>query len=457
MLGRRGVIGWLLALTLATGSLRGEDAIWKAGVASVKVTPEGPMWMAGYASRTKPSEGVAQDLFAKALAIEDAQGHKLVFVTLDLISVPGPLRKRIDEQIQKQHGLAPSSLLMNCSHTHCGPEIRVTNATLEDLDTERRALSVKYVESLQGNILNAISTALSKLEPAKLSYQHARAGFAMNRRTPTPKGYSNFPNPEGPVDHDVPVLRVDSTDGKLRAVLFGYACHNTTLGFFQFCGDYAGYAQEYFEADHPGVTALFLMGCGGDQNPYPRGTIELARMHGRSLATSIDAALQTTPRPLTGSLSSKLDTADLTYDTPPTREELETRAKSTDKYDQTYAQRLLKQLDQQGRLLEKYPAPVQVVRLGNEVTLVALPGETVVDYSLRLKRELTRKDGPAVWVAGYSNDVFAYVPSRRVLEEGGYEAVGAMRYMTTVLQPGAFTADVEERLIAKVHELLKAP
>jgi hypothetical protein len=457
MLGRRGVIGWLLVLTLATGSLRGEDAIWKVGVASVKVTPEGPMWMAGYASRTKPSEGVAQDLFAKALAIEDAQGHKLVFVTLDLISVPGPLRKAIDEQIQKRHGLTPSSLLMNCSHTHCGPEIRVTNATLEDLDAERRALSMKYVESLQGNILNAISTALSKLEPAKLSYQHARAGFAMNRRTPTPKGYSNFPNPEGPVDHDVPVLRVDSTDGKLRAVLFGYACHNTTLGFFQFCGDYAGYAQEYFEADHPGVTALFLMGCGGDQNPYPRGTIELARMHGRSLATSIDAALQTTPRPLTGTLSSKLDTADLTYDTPPTRAELETRSKSTDKYDQTYAQRLLKQLDQQGRLLEKYPAPVQVVRLGNEVTLVALPGETVVDYSLRLKRELTRKDGPAVWVAGYSNDVFAYVPSRRVLEEGGYEAVGAMRYMTTVLQPGAFTADVEERLIAKVHELLKAP
>lgn len=457
MLGRRGVIGWLLVLTLATGSLRGEDAIWKVGVASVKVTPEGPMWMAGYASRTKPSEGVAQDLFAKALAIEDAQGHKLVFVTLDLISVPGPLRKAIDEQIQKRHGLTPSSLLMNCSHTHCGPEIRVTNATLEDLDAERRALSMKYVESLQGNILNAISTALSKLEPAKLSYQHARAGFAMNRRTPTPKGYSNFPNPEGPVDHDVPVLRVDSTDGKLRAVLFGYACHNTTLGFFQFCGDYAGYAQEYFEADHPGVTALFLMGCGGDQNPYPRGTIELARMHGRSLATSIDAALQTTPQPLTGTLSSKLDTADLTYDTPPTRAELETRSKSTDKYDQTYAQRLLKQLDQQGRLLEKYPAPVQVVRLGNEVTLVALPGETVVDYSLRLKRELTRKDGPAVWVAGYSNDVFAYVPSRRVLEEGGYEAVGAMRYMTTVLQPGAFTADVEERLIAKVHELLKAP
>ncbi len=454
---KRCVVLWLCCVGMLVADLAcAEDAVWKAGVASVKVTPEGPMWMAGYASRTKPSEGVAQDLFAKALALQDAQGQKFVFVTLDLISVPGPLRQKIDEQLQKTQTLKPANLLMNCSHTHCGPEIRVTNATLQELDAERRQLSVKYVDDLQAKILQVIDTALKGLEPAKLSYQHARAGFAMNRRTPTPKGYANFPNPEGPVDHDVPVLRVDGADGKLRAVLFGYACHNTTLGFYQFCGDYAGYAQEYFEADHPGVVALFLMGCGGDQNPYPRGTIELARMHGRTLATSIDAALQTTPRPLTGGLSSQLDTVDLTYDTPPTREELQTRAKSTDKYDQAYAERLLKQFDAEGRLLEKYAAPVQVVRLGNEITLVALPGETVVDYSLRLKRELSVKDGPAVWVAGYSNDVFAYVPSRRVLEEGGYEAVGAMRYMTTVLQPGAFTLDVEERLVGKVHALLKA-
>ncbi|MDG1894243.1 MAG: hypothetical protein P8J37_04970, partial [Fuerstiella sp.] len=94
-------------------------------------------------------------------------------------------------------------------------------------------------------------------------------------------------------------------------------------------------------------------------------------------------------------------------------------------------------------------------RFGEDLTLIALPGETVVDYSLRLKNELSTGDGsgPSVWVAGYSNDVFAYVPSRRVLLEGGYEAGGAMRYMTTVLQHGPFTPTVEERIVSKVHEL----
>jgi hypothetical protein len=72
----------------------------------------------------------------------------------------------------------------------------------------------------------------------------------------------------------------------------------------------------------------------------------------------------------------------------------------------------------------------------------------VVDYSLRLKSELP---GRAVWVAGYSNDVFGYIPSVRVLREGGYEAGDAMRYTDL---PGPFAPSVEERIIAKVHELV---
>lgn len=447
------LLAWSVCLFVAGQSLAAEPS-WKAGAAAIKVTPEGPMWMAGYAGRNKPSEGVAQDLFAKSLALEDAEGRRFVIVTLDLISVPGPLRKWVEEQAKVKYGLDPQSLLMNCSHTHCGPEIRVTSATLEELDAERRATSFKYVESLKANIVTVIGQALNQLAPSKLNYLRARAGFAMNRRTPNPTGYSNHPNPDGPVDHDVPVLSVADSEGKLKAVLFGYACHNTTIGFYQLCGDYAGYAQEYFEADHPGVVALFALGCGGDQNPYPRGTIELARLHGRTLATAIEAALQTRPRPITGRLRSALEYSELSYATPPTQAELETRVNSKDVWEQRYAERLLKQLKEQGRLLERYPAPVQVAQIGNEVTLISLPGETVVDYSLRLKRELGQVLPSAVWVTGYSNDVFAYIPSRRVLEEGGYEAGGAMRYMTTVIQPGPFSPDVEERLIAKVHSLI---
>jgi len=427
---------------------------WKAGVSSVKITPEGPAWMAGYASRNKPSDGVEHDLFAKSLVIQDAAGETLVMVTLDLISVPGPLRAHIEDKLKQSHGLKPENLLMNCSHTHSGPEIRTTDPALDGLDPERREKAVAYVESLQTRILSSIDAAFIKLAPASISFQKARAGFAMNRRLPSDTGYKNSPNPEGRVDHAVPLLRVENAEGSITAVVFGYACHNTTLGFYQMNGDYAGYAQHYLEEAHPGMVAMFMMGCGGDQNPYPRRTLELAKQHGRTLATAVEAGLETPKRAITGSLKMAFATAELEYAEAPTKDELLEQAQSTNKYDQRYAERLLKELDE-GTLITSYPAPVQVVRFGDAVLFVALPGETVVDYSLRIKRENRKQGGPDVWVAGYSNDVFAYIPSLRILLEGGYEAGGAMRYMTTVVQPGAFAPNVEDLLMGRVNELIK--
>jgi sugar lactone lactonase YvrE/predicted amidohydrolase len=455
----RTILGAVTCGFLLTGSsLRTQDALadelprneeWKAGVASVRITPDESMWMAGYASRNKPSEGTARDLFAKALAIEDTAGTRLVIVTLDLIGVPRALRDTVAAQAETQYRLPPKSLLINASHTHCGPELRASKASLYGLDDERVRQATEYLQGLERKLVSLIGNAIERLAPAKLGYSHARCGFAMNRRLPTANGYQNSPYPEGPVDHDVPVLRVEDPDGKLRAVLFGYACHNTTLSFYEFCGDYAGYAQEYIEAEHPGATALFMLGCGGDQNPYPRGKLEQAQQHGRSLANAVEAALLPKPRPVGGPLRLALDEVELQFAPPPTREELDQLKESKDAVDRRRAERLLDELDRNGKIRDTYSYPIQAVRIGDDLLLVALAGETVVDFSLRLKRELA---GPAaVWIAGYSNDVFGYVPSLRVLREGGYEGGGAMRFSSL---PGPFAESVEERIIGKVHELV---
>jgi hypothetical protein len=217
------------------------------------------------------------------------------------------------------------------------------------------------------------------------------------------------------------------------------------MGDYKFRGDYAGYAQEYLEQAHPGVTAMFAIGCGGDQNPYPRSTEERVRIHGRTLATAVEAALDTVPRPLAGPLSAALEDATLEFPPPPSREELLRTAAAKKRPYAEHAQRLLKECAENGKIRSTYPCPVQVIRFGHDLTLVALGGEAVVDYSLRLKRELA---GPAVWVAGYSNDVFGYLPSLRVLKEGGYEALwGSL--------PGAFSPSVEDRVVAKAIELAR--
>ncbi|NDD40155.1 MAG: hypothetical protein EB082_17395, partial [Verrucomicrobia bacterium] len=394
------------------------------------------------------SQGKTLDLFAKVLALEDEQGGRMVFVTLDLIGVPRTLRKSLEARVQKAWQLPPGGLLLNASHTHSGPEFRFGRAPADDGDFKPSSLGDNYGRDLEEKLFQLIGTALETRAPARLAYSFARAGFAMNRRLPTKTGYANSPYPEGPVDQSVPVLRVEGADGKLRAVLFGYACHNTTLALYQFSGDYAGYAQHYFEADRPGAVALFMLGCGGDQNPYPRGTVELAQKHGRSLATAVEAALATTLKAVNGPLRSAYAEIPIDYAPAPPREEFKARLDSKDKYEASHAKRMLERLDKGEKLPTQYPYPVQVVQFGNVLTVVALGGETVVDYSLRLKQELAC---PAVWVAGYSNDVMAYIPSLRIAKEGGYEGGGAMRFSVT--HPGPWAESTEERIVSKVLEL----
>ncbi|MHC4740949.1 MAG: neutral/alkaline non-lysosomal ceramidase N-terminal domain-containing protein [Planctomycetota bacterium] len=429
----------------------------KAGVASTIITPDKPMWMSGFAARTKPSEGKIHDLRAKALAIEDAGGARVVILTVDLLGTSRAMRDWIEKEVGKRYKLPPEALFINSSHTHCGPVIRETRYsiygnTLYGLSPEELKESREYADNLQEKLVVLVGEAIKGLAPAKLSYSHARAGFAMNRRSKTEGNYRIQPNPEGPVDHDVPVLRVESPDGKLRAVLFGYACHPTTLSFYKFCGDYPGFAQEYIEQAHPGTTAMFMVGCAGDQNPYPRGgprTLEYCKQHGRALANGVEAALIPRARPVTGPIRAALDEVTLEFAEPPSRKQLEEKIKSKNKYERRHAQTLLKELDETGEITSTYPYLIQVIDFGDDLTIIGMAGEVVVDYSLRIKAEVT---GRPVWVAGYCNDVFGYLPSVRILKEGGYEGGGAMLYTPL---PGPFTPSVEKLVMDKVHELVK--
>ena len=394
-------------------------ANWKAGTATVKVTPQKFLWMAGYAARKKPAEGKVQDLFAKALALQDEQGNKLVFVTLDLIGVPQAVRHAVAERAEKEFKLPQANLVMNASHTHSGPSMRTTPLTDADKDNPKAKDAWDYTQKLQKDIGDIIGKALADMQPARLTWNKARCGFAMNRRRdytlpPDHPNANKAPNPNGPVDHEVPALRVEAPDGTLKATLFGYACHNTSLGFYNWCGDYAGFAQEYLQEHRPGFTALFLMGCGGDQNPYPRRTdvvpgvtdLELSMQHGRSLSNAVEVALMANPRPVAGPIRAAYEEIKLSY---------------------------------ASKKREDHDYPVQVIKIGNDLTFITLGSEVVVDYSLRFKREFAGDAG--VWVAGYSNDYTGYMPSLRVLKEGGYEAAAG------------WADDVEDRIAKKVHEL----
>ncbi len=427
-----------------------EAATWKAGVAALVITPAEPMWLAGYAARTKPAEGKEHDLHVKALALEDPSGGKYVLLTTDLIGVPRSLGDVVAAAVRKKTGLPRERLMLTISHTHCGPVLRDNLSDMYLMSDAEAAKIGPYTDGLRDKMIDVIVRSLAALKPATLSVGKGTARFAVNRRKPTPKGVINAANPDGPVDHDVPVLRVES-DGKLLAVAFGYACHNTTMQYYRWSGDYAGFAQLELQKKHPGATALFWAGCGGDANPLPRSKIELCRKYGKELAEAVDAVLQDGLEPITGTLAARYATIALPFASVPDGARIAADLLSKNNAIRKRAEKFKKILDAGGKIDDHYRYyPVQVVALGDQVLWVALGGEVVVDYSRRLKKELAGKR--AVWVTGYANDVMAYIPSARVLKEGGYEADSSQVYYG---MPGQWSPAIEERIVAKVHDLVK--
>jgi hypothetical protein len=419
---------------------------WKVGLARVKITPGRPVFLAGYAGRNKPFTRVAADLHAKALALEDSSGRVAVLVTTDLLGLPASVAEPVCRRLAARTGLKREQILLSSSHTHTGPALSLDPKAHDGRAPGDAQRTVAYTRWLQDRLVEVAERALRKRERARLSWGSGVADFVMNRREFTPRGVILGVNPRGLADRTVPVLRIDGPGGKLRAVLFGAATHNTTLTqtCYEVCGDYAGFAQAHLEERHPGATALFLLGFAGDSNPYPRGSMALARRHGKALGAEVGRVLGTRLTPVRGPLRIAFARVDLPLKPPPGRAELAKRARRGG-LEGWNAKRMLEVLDRGKELPRHYTCPLTVWQFGNDLTLVALPGEVVVDYVVLLEKAL----GPGrLWLAAYCNDVFGYLPSARVLAEGGYETRGLYAGGIGVFDPRA-----QEVLVARVREL----
>ncbi|MBI5799534.1 MAG: neutral/alkaline non-lysosomal ceramidase N-terminal domain-containing protein [Verrucomicrobia bacterium] len=419
------------------------------GVAQVDITPDYPVRLNGYGGRRAESEGIVQRIRAKALAIGDVTEKPAVLITVDNCGVPEWIRTELVRRLAWR-GVISERLAICSSHTHSAPMLNGVLPTIfgVPIPPEHQRNIDRYTGEFTDKLEQVALAALSDRQPASLAWSKGEVKFASNRRKPTPTGYQNAPNPAGPVDHELPLLRVTSPDGKLRAVLASYACHCTTTGFNKMHADWAGCAQLAIERAHPGVIALTAIGCGADQNPNPRGTYELADKHGQSLADEVARLLKEGKfTELNSPLSGVTKRIELPFDKLPTRAEWEAAAKKPGA-DGLRAQFALAKLDKGETIADRLPYLVQVWNFGPDLAMVFLPGEVVVDYGLRIKREF---DGTRVWVNSYANDVPCYIPSRRVWDEGGYEAAGAMVYYN---RPARFDGTQETRIMDAVQTLM---
>ncbi len=421
---------------------------WMAGVAKVDITPTEPMFLAGYASRTHESEGTLHKLWAKALVLQDAAGKRAVLITTDLLGMPKEMSGNIRQSLHTKFAFTKAQVLINSSHTHTGPVLHNALFDIYDLDEQQHKIIRSYSQNLETKIIDLVGKAIQNIQPVVLSSLNGVVRFQVNRRNNNEKELLSQEALKGPNDYAVPVIKVENKKGGLLAIAFGYACHPTVLDSYQWSGDYPGFAQLALEKNHPGAMALFFQGAGADQNPLPRRSVPLAEQYGKELAAAVERVLQEPMQELSPKLSVAYKEIPLAFDTPLPDTALQKMVAELRDYRQRWAKRMLDFMEKKEPFPTHYPYPVQVWKLGEQV-MASLGGELVIQYAIDIKK----RHGVNSFILGYSNDVMSYIPSEKVLGEGGYE--GAMVHWVYGL-PAKWATGIQEQILNTVDELMAA-
>ena len=379
-----------------------------------------------------------------------------MLVAVDNCAIGARITEEVAARLKAKVGLKRERFTVCATHTHCAPGLDSALPFIfgKPLPADQADRIARYTRELTDAIEKAALAALADRKPATLAWGQGKAGFAANRRVLKKGKWVGFGvNPNGPVDLSLPVLAAVDASGKVRAVLFGYACHCTTLGgeFNKICAEWAGYACDEVERQSPGAMALAIIGCGADANPEPRRNLEDARQHGAAAAAEVNRLLAAKSglTPLPGRIACKLRRLELPLEPPPGRAAIAERTRQPGAGG-FFARTLLERLDRGEPIPTSVPYVVQTWSFGDDMAIVFLAGEVVVDYALRLKWET---DANRLWVAAYSNDVPSYIPSRRILSEGGYEADSSLIYYG---HASRLSPEVEDLIVWTVHEVLPA-
>lgn len=423
-----------------------------AGAAMREITPDRPVWMDGYGARDRPSEGVYAPLSARALALRQGDATAVI-VSADVLNFDREQECRIRAKIAAATGVPVEGVVLCATHTHCGP--RVADIVMPG---ER---DMAYLEWVEAQLVAVAGEALARARPARVAFSRAHSAFGINRRLPDGAGGVRFhPNPEGVIDRDLDTYWVTGEDGAPLASLTVYGCHPTSRSGYLLGFDYPGFVRQAIEREWGGM-AVWATGCAGNVRPAflsAEGGFRVAEIAeieaaGEAIAAEALAGKARARAVETPSLRATAATAKLPIEAVPTREALEQMvadpAAAGGSTTREWARRLLARLEA-APLEPAVPFTVQTLRLDAHHALVFLAGEVVTEIGLRIKQAFPYQ---VVTTAAYANGVVGYVPSRSIHAQGGYEVRGAY---PLYVQPAAFTADVEEVILAEASRQLGA-
>lgn len=437
---------------------------WRAGVARINITPETSLWMAGFASRDHIATGTMHNLWAKALALEDKNKHRVVLITIDICSISKGIADRIRNRISKEEGIAKADIIVNCSQTLSSPVLDDDALfNIYPFDSVQGQLIKKYTSLFEENAVRVARNALDDLEPVTLFSENGVASFQVNRRTNNETSLLYQSELHGPNDYSVPVIKVLNADQKIKGILFGYACRNAVLNGYEWSGDYAGFAQIELEQMFPGATAMFFMGASANLDALPRKEKRFALQYGRELAFAVEKVINEDMKPLSPKLVTAYEEINLALTKPDKKELISILSDTTKSYLHYITNKIVSKINRGEKVATTTRYPVQVWKIG-EQPLFALGGELVVEYAIEIKKLF----GDQTFVMGFSNGIISYIPTLSILKESNnkgsknvfYNPINYAYEGNTETQlvyglPSIFEADIEHRIMDAVFNLAK--
>lgn len=432
-----------------------------AGVARVVITPPVGIALTGFAGRA-PSDGVHDDLLATALVLAERRADgddiesRVALVTLDLLGMYGDaVGAAIKAQVTQQTGIPAGRIFLACSHTHYGPVVSPD----QDMDGGGTAQALAYQAALPHYVAGVVAAADAARRPVTLAAGRGSVRIGINRRERRADGRLILgQNPDGALDAEVQVWRLDAADGdpvvpgapsgwlqrapEPVAVLVNAACHPVSLSgqMRQISADFPGIARGIVER-LVGGTALYIQGACGNINPCLMGADWGNPLRlGRALAAEAARVALFAQRIASTPLRVARETVAFPGLLPESKEAAQAQVAKLEAEQERLATQAgnagARWWNQRGlgqarlalaALSGGAPLVVEgdlaVLRLG-DAALACNPSELFCEIGLAIKA-----GSPHPWtaIAGYTDGAIWYVPTRSAYPEGGYEVDRACR------------------------------
>jgi hypothetical protein len=431
-------------------------------MAKQAITPEKPVFLSGFGGRTRKHEGILDDLYARVVLLQ--QNRSFLIIQLDLTGGDRSFVNGIKRALKERFGLAEEEILINFSHTHYSVYVTGEDPAgrrgMYSIDQERWPLSsdevdytedIRYFHRLREILLQLTGDCLAGLQEGTMRIGRGGSEFGVSRRLITEDGVSMRPNFAAPIDPDLTVFQLTDRESRLRGILFSYGCHPTSMSGNQISAEFPGAASRYLEAKFPEASAVFLQGCAGDVKMRafagdkfavvsPEQMREAAGQLARDVIQIIEKAefIQ-----VEGPFAVKLiDVRLFTEEWEIADHERTLRDPAKTEYRKLRTRMVIDAI-RNGAAKNHIPHWIQLVQLGSQAKIIAMEGEIPSAYALMIKNML---GGKLTVVLGYSNGVSSYIPTRRWIEEGGYEVEAVVLHGLR----GPLTAETEELILGAI-------